>query len=147
MPLKIDFKAGDKMVINGAVVENVGPNTKLLIHNESAILREKEVLSVADTTTPASRVYFALQCAYIFPQKKDEYIEVFHKFLKEYVQACPSAKAIAEEIEKEAAESRIYRALKKTHKLIAHEARIVESLQKEVRARVHEVLGAKPPIA
>ncbi len=73
MPLKIDFKSGDKMVINGAVVENVGPNTKLLVHNESAILREKEILSVADSTTPASRVYFSLQCSYIFPQKRDEY--------------------------------------------------------------------------
>jgi flagellar protein FlbT len=145
MPLKIDFKAGDKMVINGAVLENVGPNTKLLIHNESAILREKEVLSVADTTTPASRVYFALQCSYIFPQKKDEYLKVFRKFLKEYVEACPSAKDIALDIEREVADGRIYRALKRTHKLIAHESRIIEGLAKDVSRRVEGVLGDKAP--
>ena len=41
MPLKLDFKAGDKMIINGTVIENVGPNAKLLIHNEASILREQ----------------------------------------------------------------------------------------------------------
>jgi len=56
MPLKLDFKAGDKMIINGAVIENIGNNSSLLIHNEAAILREKEIISEAETATPASRI-------------------------------------------------------------------------------------------
>lgn len=143
MPLKIDFKSGDKMVINGAVVENVGPNTKLLVHNESAILREKEILSVADSTTPASRVYFALQCSYIFLQKRDDYLKVFHKFLTEYVEACPSAHAIAEEIEAEVKQGRVYKALKKTQKLIAHEAQIVRGLQHDLEETLTEPAAEK----
>ena len=71
MPLKLDFKAGEKLVINGAVVENVGGNAKLLVHNESAIIREKEILTQAETNTPAARVYFALQCAYMFPRHEE----------------------------------------------------------------------------
>ena len=66
MPLSIDFKAGDKIIINGAVIENLGSNSTISIHNEAAILRGKEVLSAEDSTTPASRIYFTLQCAYIF---------------------------------------------------------------------------------
>ncbi len=129
MPLKLDFKSGDKLVINGAVLENIGANAKILVHNESAILREKEILSVADTSTPASRVYFALQCAYMFPHKKGEYLELFNKFLGEFVTACPSTKPIAEEIEKLVADEKIYKALKQTQKLVAHQAKVLKSLE------------------
>ena len=69
MPLKLDLKAGEKMVINGAVLENVGPNAKILVHNQAMILREKEVLTEDICATPASRIYLALQCAYMFPDK------------------------------------------------------------------------------
>jgi flagellar protein FlbT len=129
VPLKLDFKAGDKLVINGAVLENIGANAKILVHNESAILREKEILSVADTATPASRVYFALQCAYMFPHKKDEYLGLFANFLNEFVAACPSTRPIADEIEKFVAEDKIYKALKHTQKLIAHQAKVLKSLE------------------
>ncbi len=133
MPLKLDFKAGDKMVINGAVLENIGPNAKILVHNDSAILREKEILSVADTKTPAARVYFSLQCAYMFPDKKDEYLKVFEQFLEEYVAACPSAGKIAEEVRSGIGEGRIYKGLKAAHKLIRHERDLLDSLNMEVR--------------
>lgn len=57
MPLKLEFKSGDKLMINGAVIENIGANAKILVHNEAAILRNKEVLSETDEATPAARVY------------------------------------------------------------------------------------------
>ena len=132
MPLKLDFKSGDKLVINGAVLENIGSNAKILVHNESAILREKEILSVADTSTPASRVYFALQCAYMFPHKKEEYLGLFADFLREFVAACPSTKPIADEIEKLVADDKIYKALKQTQKLVAHQAKVLKSLENDV---------------
>ncbi len=141
VPLKIELKAGDKLIINGAVIENAGPNAKLLVHNESAILREKEILSVAETSTPASRVYFALQCAYMFPQKKDEYLEPYKKFLDEYLKACPSAESIAAGIDMNVRSGKLYKALKETQKLIAHEAGILDELQNVVE----DVAEASPP--
>lgn len=144
MPLKLDFKAGDKLVINGAVLENIGANAKILVHNESAILREKEILSVADTATPASRVYFALQCAYMFPHKKDEYLGLFTNFLNEFVAACPSTRPIAEEIEQFVAEDKIYKALKHTQKLIAHQAKVLKSLEAGVDVATKD-MDREPP--
>ena len=144
MPLKLDFKAGDKLVINGAVLENIGANAKILVHNESAILREKEILSVADTATPASRVYFALQCAYMFPHKKDEYLGLFTNFLNEFVAACPSTRPIAEEIEQFVAEDKIYKALKHTQKLIAHQAKVLKSLEAGVDVATKD-MDQEPP--
>ena len=130
MPLKLDFKAGDKLVINGAVVENIGHNAKVLIHNEAAILREKEILSEAETATPASRVYFALQCAYMFPKKEEEYVKVFHQFLADYTQAAPSAQPIADDIIAQVDSGRLYKGLKLTQKLIGHEVETFESFRK-----------------
>ena len=143
MPLKLDFKSGDKLVINGAVLENIGTNAKILIHNESAILREKEILSIAETSTPASRVYFALQCAYMFPHKKDEQIDLFKDFLKDFVTACPSIKPIAEEIEELVAEDKIYKALKHTQKLIAHQAEVLKSLETGIEEATEEDMDAE----
>ena len=142
MPLKLDFKSGDKLVINGAVLENIGANAKILVHNESAILREKEILSVADTATPASRVYFALQCAYMFPHKKDDYLGLFVDFLREFVSACPSTKPIADEIENLVAEDKIYKALKHTQKLVAHQAKVLKILEKGIEERTEEMAEA-----
>lgn len=134
MPLKLDFKAGDKMIINGAVIENIGNNASLLIHNEAAILREKEILSEAETATPASRVYFALQCAYMFPDKKDHYISVFRGLLNDYLAAAPSGKEIGDKILAQIDKKRIYNALKLTQKLIGHEIEIFERMNNDIEA-------------
>jgi len=136
MPLKLDFKSGNKMIINGAVVENIGGNASLLIHNEAAILREKEILSEAETVTPAARVYFALQCAYMFPEKKDHYISVFRQFLEDYMTAAPSSREIGEKIMTQVDKGRIYNGLKLTQKLIGHEIKVFESLRQSLEDEV-----------
>lgn len=121
MPLKIDFKGGEKLVINGAVLENVGPNAKLLVHNRANILREKEILKQEECVTPASRVYFALQCAYIFPNNAASHLEQCEQFLDQYVQACPSAAPIADEIRQNVEAGELYRGLKNSRRLVIHE--------------------------
>ena len=127
MPLKLDFKSGEKMVINGAVIENVGANAKIVVHNLATILREKEVLTEKECGTPASRVYFALQCAYMFPEKKDQYIKTFEKCLEDYVAACPSATDISDKIRGHVAEGEFYKGLKASQKLIAHEVNVLNT--------------------
>ncbi len=132
MPLSIDFKAGDKIIINGAVIENLGSNSKISVHNQAAILRGKEVLSAEDSTTPAARIYFALQCAYIFPLNKGDYIESYMNLLDEYLEACPSAAPIAEGIQALVDKGQLYKALKSTQRLIQHEAEVLNALQHDI---------------
>ena len=136
MPLTIDFKAGDKIIINGAVIENLGSNSKLSVHNQAAILRGKEILSEEDSKTPASRVYFALQCAYIFPQAQAEYVASFEAFLNEYLVACPSAGEIGDVIRKEVGQGLLYKGLKSAQKLIVHESNLLQSLGEEIEVAV-----------
>lgn len=130
MPLLIDLKPGEKVIINGAVIENAGANTKLRIHNESNILRQKEILTNEDTATPAARVYFCLQCAYIFPDKRDHYLNLFAHYLVEYLEACPSAVEIGQEIRDEVHDGLYYKALKSSRKLLKHETEVLNQLEK-----------------
>ena len=138
MPLSIDLKAGDKIIINGAVIENLGSNSKLSVHNRAAILRGKEILSAEDSTTPAARVYFALQCAYIFPERRGENLETLEELLEEYITACPSAQLIAEKIRESVACEQIYLGLKSAQKLIEHEGELLRSLGTVLEGTVHE---------
>jgi len=143
VPLSIDFKSGDKIIINGAVIENLGSNSKISVHNQAAILRGKEVLSAEDSNTPASRIYFALQCAYIFPQNEGEYIDAYRKLLDEYVTACPSAQPIADKVRGFVDDGKLYRGLKEAQQLIHHEGELLRSLGEELESAADE--PAEPP--
>lgn len=141
MPLLIDLKPGEKVIINGAVIENAGTNTKLRIYNESNILRQKEILTDEEIVTPAARVYFCLQNAYIFPEKRDHYLTLFSGYLSEYVEACPSAAPIGQEISEAILAGHYYRALKSSRKLLTHEANVLEHLR-QTAEQVNEALDA-----
>ncbi|MBX9635362.1 MAG: flagellar biosynthesis repressor FlbT [Magnetospirillum sp.] len=142
MPLLIDLKPGEKVIINGAVIENAGTNTKIRIHNESNILRQKEILIEDEANTPASRVYFCLQCAYIFPEKRDHHIALYERFLSEYIEASPSATGLATEIRAEMALGHYYKALKASRKLLKHEGEVLDYLQRSAE-QLNQVLDAQ----
>lgn len=129
MPLLIDLKPGEKLIINGAVLENAGTNTKIRIYNESNILRQKEILTNDDIATPAARVYFCLQCAYIFPEKRDYYLDLYRTFLAQYLAACPSAQDIGDEVDNAVEAEAYYKALKASRKLLKHETSILNKLE------------------
>ena len=45
MPLKIILKNGEKIIINGAVVQSIGGSIKALVLDEAAILREMDIIT------------------------------------------------------------------------------------------------------
>lgn len=139
MPLLIDLKPGEKVIINGAVIENAGANTKIRICNDSTLLRHKEIMVEEEANSPASRVYYCLQNAYIFPERRTHYMVLFEKYLSEYLEACPSAQALGQEIRDEVSGDHFYRALKTSRKLLTHEAVALESLRQSAE-QLNEVL-------
>ena len=140
MPLLIDFKSGDKLIINGSVLENIGGNTKILVHNNSAILREKEVLSQEDAQTPASRVYFELQGAYILldPAEREASLARFDQRLNEFIAACPNALDIALKVREHVENERIYKGLKEAQKLIKYESNVLHQFSEQLKSFLAE---------
>jgi len=135
VPLLIDFKSGDKLIINGSVLENIGGNTKILVHNNSAILREKEVLSQEDAQTPASRVYFELQGAYILPDPtaREESLKRFEQRLNEFIAACPNALDIALKVRTHVENNRVYKGLKEAQNLIKYESNVLHQFSEQLK--------------
>ncbi|MCR4376875.1 MAG: flagellar biosynthesis repressor FlbT [Rhodospirillales bacterium] len=140
MPLLIDFKSGDKLIINGSVLENIGSNTKILVHNNSAILREKEVLAGEDAQTPASRVYFELQNAYISldQTEREGCLKRFDQRLNEFIAACPSAMEIALKVRDHVNNERIYKGLKEAQNLIKYESKVLQKFSEQLKAFLAE---------
>ncbi|MEQ8664791.1 MAG: flagellar biosynthesis repressor FlbT [Rhodospirillales bacterium] len=132
MPLKLEMKQGDRIIINGAVLEAASPHTKFVVHNQAAILRGKEILSEEQSVTPATRVYFALQSAYLFPEHAETYLNQFWLYIDQYLDACPSAAEIVDEIKDKVYEGKLYPALKSSQKLILHQQGVLKDLERAV---------------
>ncbi len=70
--LKISLRSGERIIINGSVVQSVG-RSMLCVENESAILRGRDVMRPEEADTPAKRLYFACMLAYIDPEDVDRH--------------------------------------------------------------------------
>lgn len=65
MPLKLSLKPGETFVVNGAVVRNGERRGVLLLETQARILREKDLMSPEEATTPMARAYFAIMQMYL----------------------------------------------------------------------------------
>jgi len=131
MPLTINLKPHERLIINGVVIENSGPAAKILVHNNAALMREKDILTEAQATTPARRIYFTVQCQYLFPAKSEVFLPIIEKFLREFEEAAPSTEALIAEIRQLMSEGQYYRALKSAKQLVAREQEILNDVTGE----------------
>ena len=146
MPLKIHLKKGQKVIINGAVVESTSPhNVSLLVRNDAAILRDSDILAPEDAVTPASRVYYALQCLYIFSDEYDDNLRRFNEYLEGYIKAAPSATVIAEKLWKLIDEREFYKALKSAQDLIEHEGKVFSYVQERLSEELRNAATTGEP--
>lgn len=67
MPLKLQFRSGERFVLNGANVELhvVQGRVELVFLNEVRILKEYMFMDPAQAVTPLERLYVAIQAMYV----------------------------------------------------------------------------------
>lgn len=94
MPLVLRLNPAEKIIINGVVIENTGGLAMLAIRNRGNILRQKDILQLDEAATPALRVYYTLQCLYLFPDEIKAYSEALHQFMNDFEAAAPGSKPI-----------------------------------------------------
>lgn len=131
MPLRIKLPSKEKLIINGAVIENSGEATTIILHNRVDILRRKEVMSEEEANSPARRVYYSLQCAYLFDNDRPRYLDLYRQFSSDYREAAPSADVILAEVDALVDAEKFYDALRKTQELMDHEADRLEAVTSE----------------
>ncbi len=129
MPLKLSLPRGEKLVVNGAVIKNDGPDVNLVFENQAHILRQKDIMTMEEATSPARRVYLAIQCAYMFDDRRDEHLKEFQSLLNEFCEAAPSCGPIAEKITERAQDGDLYGALKACRELVDYETEILQHVK------------------
>ena len=127
MALKVELKPGEKLLVGNCIITNSDQRTRLFIDGRVPILRQKDILTAETATTPAKRIYLAVQLMYIeddITVAKDEYFAL----VNEFVSAVPSSMAIVNQINNEILTEQLYKALKAAQKLIDYEQDLLSNV-------------------
>lgn len=83
MPLKINLKPGERIIVNGAILRNAKQSRlSIVIENYSSILRESEIIDRSRArATPAGHACSLIQTCLCYPAKAEESIPEIHKSL------------------------------------------------------------------
>lgn len=129
MTLRISLKDGEKMIVNGAVLRSVG-RTDIVVENQVAILRGREVMSPEDATTPARRLYFSTMLAYIDEEGRAAHQQQILSLLADLAEAFEgvSAKSACVSFARHVAGGDYYRALADCRDLIRYETEALAGL-------------------
>ena len=92
MPLRVELKPFERIVIGETVLVNSGTRTSFLIDGDAPILRERDTITAETANTPAKRLYLCVQTMYL---KNDipRYRTAYQGFLRELRDANPGARS------------------------------------------------------
>ena len=121
--LVLKLKPGEALIVNGAAIRF---RTRAVIDlpSRADILYGKQILPPDQATTPARRLYAALQSAYITQgEERARHLALALTFARDLAEATTSAtlRSLLAAIETDALSGRFYPALRACRRVIAHE--------------------------
>jgi flagellar protein FlbT len=120
VPLKIELKPNERVIIGDCVVTNAGPRTRLQIDGGVPILREKDIMTVRRANSPAKRVYLAVQLLYTSRGAHDHHA-LYLQLARDVLNVMPDARCFIDGINNRILTGELYKALKDARKLIEYE--------------------------
>ena len=126
MPLRVELKPFERIVIGETVIINSGTRTSFLIDGEAPILREKDTVTAETANTPVKRLYFCVQMMYLkndIPSYRPAYIG----FIKDLREAMPGSRDAIDAVNNHISAGALYKALKEIRKLMKAEAGLLVS--------------------
>lgn len=76
MALKLRLKPGERVVINGCVLQNENRRYTLTVSNFAQIIRGSDIMHEEDASTPVRRAYFVIQSMLLDPKAAENYRDV-----------------------------------------------------------------------
>ena len=125
--LVLEMRAGDLMVVNGASLR-FRTRTRVELVARARFLFGKQVMAPETANTPARRIYFALQCAYVGPEEqREQALADTHRLVAEFQQATTSnmARQLLERALALAEQDEWYQALRLVRHVMRHEATVL----------------------
>lgn len=144
MPLRVELKPFERIIIGETVIINSGSRTSFLIDGEAPILREKDTVTAETANTPAKRLYFCVQMMYLksdIPKYRASYLAC----IKDLREALPGSRDMIDVINDHVSGSALYKALKEIRKLIKVEEEVLQRTAGAVHPRVRQEVRAGAP--
>lgn len=128
MSLKIDLKAGEKFIVNGAVMVAGKSGASLILQNQATFMRAKDIMQEHEANTPAKRIYFVIMLMYIDPEGHDDYYSRFAGLIDDYLAntSLAEVRRALMGILQQVNMKRFYQALKLCKSLIQFESKLLE---------------------
>ena len=122
MPLKVELKANERLIVGSSLITNGSQRTKLFIEGNEPILRQKDILSPDTANSPAKHVYLSVQLIYLQGDKDTRDLhDKYTEFATDFAKAAPSAQPILDDINNEILTGNLYKALRAAKRLITYE--------------------------
>lgn len=130
MALRLTLKPNERLILGGAVITNGKARTELVVENEVPLLRERDILSPRDATTPCRRIYLAIQLMYIEPQNLAQHHAAYFELVRDVAEAAPSTLKFLSPMNDDVVAGRYYQALKSARALLDYEQELLSYAQK-----------------
>jgi len=125
--LVLELRPGDLMVVNGASLR-FRSRTRVELVAKARFLFGKQVMTPEAANTPARRIYFALQCAYVGPEDdREPALADSHRLVAEFQEATTSvmARQLLERALALAEQDEWYQSLRLVRHVMRHEATVL----------------------
>ena len=130
MALKITLKPHEKMILGGAVITNGANKCEFIVENKVSILRQNNIMSPEEASSPAKRIYLAVQLMYVDPAQLKTHHKLYWQLVKGFIEAAPSSLELIDRINEFIFNDQYYDALKFAKKLIEFEQEVIERVTK-----------------
>ncbi|HTZ70729.1 MAG TPA: flagellar biosynthesis repressor FlbT [Acetobacteraceae bacterium] len=143
--LVLELRQGDMMVVNGAAIR-FRNRTRIELTAQARFLFGRQIMPPQEADTPARRIYYALQTAYIGEDSERlAGLDEARLRVAEFQQATTSemARALLRQAIAYAESGRCYQALRLAKRVVQHEDAILNRPRKAI-PRMHAEVCAEP---
>lgn len=127
MPLKIELKPGERLLIGGASIRNGPRRSSFVIETVTTFLRGGDIILESEADTACKRLYLTLTVLYL-AEPTPEAEDLFVRQANALMAAAPSMAPYLRDIHDRLAEGERYRALKRCRDLIHYEQSLADRL-------------------
>jgi len=113
------------MIIGGAVIINGNSSSHFFIENNVPILRQADIMTEKEATSPCRRIYLVIQLMYLDEQNSAKLHPVYWDLVKAVVDAAPSMTDLILKTSQCIVAGKLYKALKHAKNLISYEEELL----------------------
>jgi flagellar protein FlbT len=121
--LVLELRAGHRMLVNGAAL-HFQTRASVVLSNRARFLFGKQIMAPDEANTPARRLYFAMQAAYVCEEaERPAYLALARSLAQEYADATSSGAAlqILHEAMEDLENDHCWDAMRRLRRLFAHD--------------------------